>query len=169
MQLQDLLFMMSPIGLYITMQEWRSLVDTANGNKVKILGRIIFLNAPLIALIILGIKGEPTLRQEATMAKGDPTMKAEFWFGGRKNKKLVEIKYKQSKQDDLVSDFISFMESRGYSFKKMWPERDADFIDDKGRKFWVEEGLVQINNSANEIREFFVRTDEKALKGKKNK
>lgn len=61
MQLQDLLFMMSPIGLYITVQEWRALVDTANGNKAKILGRIIFLNAPLIALIILGIKGELTL------------------------------------------------------------------------------------------------------------
>ena len=62
MQLQDLLFMMSPIGLYITIQEWRSLVDTANGNKIKIIGRIIFLNAPLIALIICAVKGELTYK-----------------------------------------------------------------------------------------------------------
>lgn len=97
----------------------------------------------------------------------DPIMRAEFWFGGRKNKKLVEIKHKLSEQDNLVSDMIEFLKSKGYEFKCMWPERDPDFIDDKGRSFWVEEGLIQYNNKKKEISEFFIRNDEKLLKGKK--
>ena len=101
------------------------------------------------------------------MAKKDPTMRAEFWFGGRKNKKLVEIKYNLSDQDQFVEDFLQFLEEKNYNGKKMWPERKPDFVDEKGRKFFVNEGLIQLNNSADEILEFFIRSDEKTLKGKK--
>ena len=58
MMMQDFLFIMSPIGLYITITEWRNLVETANGNRIKIVGRIFMLNLPLILLInhlLLGV------------------------------------------------------------------------------------------------------------------
>lgn len=104
------------------------------------------------------------------MAKkpANPSMKSEMWFGGRKNKRCIEIDYKQDQQEQFVNDLVNFLSERGFKVRKLYPERPADYTDPQGRQYWMKEGLIGMpGRGEQEIREFFIRSDEKKLNGKK--
>lgn len=58
MELQYFLLFMAMCGLHITTSEWDQLVETANGSKIKIVGRIFVLNLPIVLLIYWFLGGE---------------------------------------------------------------------------------------------------------------
>ncbi len=100
--------------------------------------------------------------------KNNPMMRAEMWFGGRKNKRCMEVQYTQDQQEQFIADLNEFLESRGFHARKLYPERPADFVDKRGRQFWIKEGLMSLPGGREaEVREFFIRSDEKKLNGKK--
>lgn len=86
-------------------------------------------------------------------------MKIEMWFGSRKNKELIEIEYDSAADAEEVVAFLK--QKFGSKFRRIGhPERDHDFKDEKGNRYWFEEMMVQLAGER-KYSELIIRNDDK--------
>lgn len=82
----------------------------------------------------------------------------EIWFGGRKNKKLLELKIDSNHTDDFINDVMILCDKYNVDARKLWkPNREPDISID-GFDFWLPEGLFRTSYvPKNHVERFFIK------------